>query len=249
MIILKTLSQIDGVRRSCEVVTYVLNELKKVITPGITTAFLNDMAEDLCYQRGAIPGFKGYQGFPYTICASRNSEVVHGFPDDVPLVNGDILSIDFGSIYKGWYGDAAFTVGLGDVSTRIQRLLDVGVGCLNVGIKSAQVFNRVGDIGHAIQKHAEDNDFGVVTEFVGHGIGKDLHEEPQIPNYGQGSSGYMLRPGMCIAIEPMITEGSPKVKLATDGWTAVTMDGKLAVHFERTIAILPEGPEILTKWR
>jgi methionyl aminopeptidase len=248
MIILKTLSQIDGIRRSCKIVAYVLRELKKAVEPGITTMFLNRMAEDLCFQKGGTPGFKGYQGFPYSICSSRNEEIVHGLPSEIPLRNGDIISIDFGVIYKGWYGDAAFTTGVGVVTSDIELLMNVGLGCLNAGINNAQIFNRIGDISHAVQAHAEGNGYGIVREFVGHGVGRNLHEEPQIPNYGNASTGYMLRPGMVIAIEPMITVGDPAVKQLADGWTNITADGELAVHFEHTVAILPEGPEILTKF-
>jgi methionyl aminopeptidase len=247
MIIIKTLSQIEGLRKSCKIVAYILNELKKAIEPGISTIFLNRMAEDLCFQKGATPGFKGYHGFPYSICASVNNEIVHGFPNESPLKEGDILSIDCGVIYKGWYGDSAFTAGVSKVTPKVQDFMNVGSECLDIGIRKAQVFNRVGDISNAIQAHAEAKGYGVVREFVGHGVGMDLHEEPQIPNYGPARTGYMLRAGMVIAIEPMITAGSPKVLQLNDGWTNITADGGLAVHFEHTIAILPDGPEILTK--
>ena len=247
MIIIKTSSQIDGIRKSCRIVAYVLKALKAAIKPGITTNFLDKMAEDLCVQKGGIPGFKGYKGFPYSICASKNEEVVHGFPNDIPLQEGDIISIDFGVVYKGWYGDSAFSAGVGKISTKAEHLLQTGRNCLNLGIKEAQAYGRIGNVSNAIQEYAEKQKYGVVREFVGHGIGKNLHEEPYVPNWGSKGVGYMLKPGMVIAIEPMITEGSQKVKQLSDGWTNVTVDGKLAVHFEHTVAILPDGPEILTK--
>lgn len=246
MIILKTSRQIDGIRKSCQIVAYVLKELSKAVEPGITTKFLNRMAEDLCIQRGGTPGFKGYRGFPYSICASRNSEVAHGFPSEEPLRYGDILSIDFGVVYKGWYGDSALTVPVGKISKDIEHLLTVGENCLYEGINAAKPFCKIGDISYAIQKYAEEHSYGVIREFVGHGIGRDLHEEPQVPNFGSQGSGYILKPGVVIAIEPMISAGCCKVKTLPDEWTAVTTDGKLAVHFEHTIAITDKGMEILT---
>jgi methionyl aminopeptidase len=246
MIILKTLPQIDGIRKSCKIVAYVLKEIESTIKPGITTNFLNTMAEDLCYQRGAIPGFKGYRGFPFSICASKNNTVVHGFPDDVLLKNGDILSIDFGVLYKGWYGDSAFTKGVGKIDKKTQRLVDTGKECLYKGINAVQAYCKVGDISHAVQQHAEHSGYNVVRDFVGHGIGKNLHEEPQIPNFGKQHTGIILKPGSVIAIEPMITAGTYKTITLSDGWTTVTQDSKLAVHFEHTIAITSSGIEILT---
>lgn len=246
MIILKSLQQIDGIRKSCKIVAYVLKELKSAIRPGVTTIFLNDMAEDLCFQKGAVPGFKGYRGFPFSICASKNEKIVHGFPDDVPLKDGDVLSIDFGVLYKGWYGDSAFTKGVGKVSKKTQKLIDVGRECLYKGIDAAKPYSRVGDISNAIQTHAEKNGYGVVREFVGHGIGKNLHEEPQIPNFGKSDSGLLLKPGSVIAIEPMINMGTYKTTTLKDGWTVSTQDSKISVHFEHTISITSKGIEILT---
>jgi methionyl aminopeptidase len=247
MIILKTKSHIDGIRKSCQIVAYVLKELKKEIKPGITTKYLNDMAEDLCFQKGAVPGFKGYRGFPYSICSSRNAEIVHGFPSDLPLREGEILSIDFGALYKGWYGDSAFTAPVGKVSPEIRKLLAVGRGCLYAGIEAAKPYCKIGDISYAVQTYAEKRKFNVVREFVGHGIGKDLHEEPQVPNWGSKGSGYMLKPGSVIAIEPMVSAGTCEIKVMPDNWTAVTVDGMPSVHFEHTIAITENGTEILTK--
>lgn len=246
MIILKTLTQIEGIRKSCIITAYVLKELKNAIKPGITTNFLNDMAEDLCNQKGGTPAFKGYRGFPFSICASLNEMVVHGFSNNKPLKEGDILSIDFGVLYKGWYGDSAFTVGVGKISKKAQKLINIGEECLNNAINISYPYCRVGDISNAVQSTAEENGYGVVRDLVGHGIGRNLHEEPQIPNYGKAHTGLLLKPGSVIAIEPMITEGTYKIRVLEDHWTTVTIDGKLAVHFEHTIAITSDGVEILT---
>lgn len=246
MIIIKTISQIDKLKKSCRIVGHVLSILKKEIRPGITTMYLNNLAEELCYERGGIPGFKGYKGFPYAICASKNSEIVHGFPDDVVLKDGDILSIDFGVIYKGWWGDSAFTTGVGNISLAAKKIIAIGEECLNIGINNAKPFKRIGDISNSIQQHAESNGYNVVKEFVGHGVGMNLHEDPQIPNYGEPYTGHLIRPGTVIAIEPMITIGSSDNTVGDNGWTASTNDGKLAVHFEHTIAIMYNTVEILT---
>jgi methionyl aminopeptidase len=246
MILLKTSQQIDGIRKSCRIVAYVLKELKDAIKPGITTNFLNIMAEELSFQRGAIPGFKNYRGFPFSICASKNEKVVHGFPDNIPLKDGDVLSIDFGILYKGWYGDSAFTKAVGKISKETIKMIDIGRECLYVGISAAKPYCRVGDISNAIQQHAEKNGYGVVRDFVGHGIGKNLHEEPQVPNFGKQHYGTILKPGAVIAIEPMITMGTYKTITLEDGWTVATQDSKLAVHFEHTISITNDGVEILT---
>ena len=246
MIIIKTISQIDKLKKSCRIVGHVLSILKKEIRPGITTMYLNNLAEELCYERGGIPGFKGYKGFPYAICASKNSEIVHGFPDDVVLKDGDILSIDFGVIYKGWWGDSAFTTGVGNISLAAKKIIAIGEECLNIGINNAKPFKRIGDISNSIQQHAESNGYNVVKEFVGHGVGMNLHEDPQIPNYGEPYTGHLIRPGTVIAIEPMIVEGSSDNTVGDNGWTASTNDGKLAVHFEHTIAVMYNTVEILT---
>jgi methionyl aminopeptidase len=246
MIILKTLTQIDGIRKSCAITAYVLKELKNAIEPGITTNFLNKMAEDLCNQRGGTPAFKGYRGFPFSICSSLNDTIVHGFSNDSPLKEGDILSIDFGVLYKGWYGDSAFTKGVGKISEKAQKLMYVGEECLHNAINASNPYCRIGDISNAVQSNAEINGYGVVRNLVGHGVGKNLHEEPQIPNYGKAHTGLLLKPGSVIAIEPMITEGTYETRVLEDRWTTVTLDGKLAVHFEHTIAITSDGAEILT---
>lgn len=246
MIILKNNSEIEGINRSCEIVAYVLKELEKEVKPGTTTNYLDKMAEELCMEKGGTPGFKGYRGFPYSICASKNDRIVHGFPDDVPLRSGDILSIDFGVLYKGWYGDSALTIPVGEVSPEVSKLLYVGKECLDIGINILQGFVRVGDISHVIQTHAEDNGFSVVKEFVGHGIGRNLHEEPQIPNWGDPHTGSILKAGTVIAIEPMVNMGSPDTVTLADGWTTATKDSKPSVHFEHTIAITESGPKVLT---
>lgn len=246
MIILKTTDEIDKLRKSCEIVAYVLKNLEEAIQPGITTEALNLMAEDLCFQKGGRPAFKGYQGFPYSICASKNHKIVHGFPDDNPLKSGEIISIDFGVEYGGWYGDSAFTKAVGEVPKNIERLLRVGEECLYAGIKAAKVNCKIGDISNAIQTHAEKHGYGVVKEYVGHGIGKNLHESPQIPNFGKPDTGYTLRAGSTVAIEPMINLGTGKTSVLTNDWEVVTADGQYSVHFEHTVAITKNGVEILT---
>jgi methionyl aminopeptidase len=248
MIILKTYSQVECIRKSCKIVSYVLNELRKEIQPGVTSIYLNNLAEELCCSRGGTPGFKGYKGFPYSICASKNSEIIHGFPNNTPLVDGDVISIDFGVLYKGWWGDSAFTVGVGKTSHSTDRIIRVGEECLKEGIKNTKPFKRIGDISFSIQKHAEKNGYDVVREFVGHGVGKNLHEDPQIPNFGEEYSGHLIRPGTVIAIEPMITDGSCEHTVLDNGWTAVTKSGKLSVHFEHTVVVLSDRVEILTSF-
>jgi methionyl aminopeptidase len=247
MIILKTLTQIDSIRKSCAITAYVLKEIESNIKPGVTTNYLNIMAEELCYQKGGTPAFKGYKGFPFSICSSLNEVVVHGFPNDNPLKEGDILSVDFGVLYKGWYGDSAFTKGVGKISEKAQKLMGTCNECLYNAIDIVRSFCRVGDISYAVQSHAEANGYGVVRDLVGHGIGKNLHEEPQIPNFGKPHTGLLLKPGSVVAIEPMITMGGYKTRVLEDRWTTVTLDGKLAAHFEHTIAITEDGVEILTK--
>ena len=246
MILLKTAAQIDGIRKSCKIVAIVLNELKHLIAPGISTAELNKAAEDICYQHNAIPAFKGYRGFPYSICASKNKEIVHGFPNKIPLKSGDIISIDFGVIYKGWYGDAAFTKCVGVAGNKKIKLINITKQCLDKAINKAWPGNRIGDIGFVIQSHAENNGFNVIKDFVGHGIGRDLHEDPQIKNYGARGEGKILKVGMTIAIEPMIVQGTSETLTMNNKWTVVSKDGGLSAHFEHSIVITKEGPEILT---
>lgn len=247
MVILKTKKELDKMRYSGYIAGNVLNEIKLSAKPGITTKYLNDKAEKIIRQHKAIPAFLGYKGFPFTICASINEEIIHGLPSDRELIDGDIISIDLGAIYKDYYSDTAITVSVGKISSEAERLISVTEECLNQGIKKAVPNGRLGDISNVIQTHAEINRFNVVRNFGGHGIGRDLHEKPQILNYGKAGSGIMLKVGMVIAIEPMITEKEPDNKVTSGGWTVITKDNGLSAHFEHTIAITEDGPEILTK--
>jgi len=234
-------------RTSGRMVAEVLEMLERHVAPGVTTLELNRLAEDQCRKWKARPAFKGYGGFPFTICASPNDRVVHGFPNAEPLKDGEILSIDFGLIYDGFYGDAAVTLPVGEIDDSTRLLLDVTRRSLADGIAAAVNNGRLSDISHAVQKRVESAGFSVVREFVGHGIGSQLHEDPQIPNYGPPARGPKLKSGMTLAIEPMVNVGSPAVRVLEDGWTAVTLDGRLSAHFEHTIAITDRGPEILTR--
>ena len=228
-------------------VAEILALLTEQVKPGITTSELDQLAEKECLLRKAKPAFKGYGGFPFSICASPNEKVVHGFPNREPLVEGDILSIDFGVIYDGFYGDSAVTLPVGKVATATRNLLEVTEGSLEQAIQACQVSGRLGDVSHAVQAHVEPRGFSVVREFVGHGIGTKLHESPQVPNFGPADQGPKLKVGMVMAIEPMINAGAPGVSILPDGWTAVTVDGSLSAHFEHTVAITEQGPEILTR--
>jgi len=247
MVILKTKKELDKMRNSGYIAGNVLKEIKLNAKPGITTKYLNDKAERIIRQHKAVPGFLGYKNFPFTICASINEEIIHGLPSDRELIEGDILSVDLGVIYEGWYSDTAITIPIGKISYSAKKLISVTKECLYKGIEKAISNGRLGDISNTIQIHAESNGFGVVKNFGGHGIGRDLHEKPQILNYGKVSSGIMLKVGMVIAIEPMITEKDPDNKITKGGWTVETKDGGLASHFEHTVAITENGPEIFTK--
>lgn len=247
MIILKSQREINYLRDAGQVVAQTLEEVRKAVQPEITTQELDQIAEEYIKSCGATPAFKGYHGFPGNICASVNEEVVHGIPGLRKLKNGDNVSIDIGAVINGYYGDAAITVPVGEVDAQVQQLLDITEQSLYKGIEQAIAGNRLGDISHAVQAHAEKYGYGVVRDFVGHGIGRNMHEDPQIPNYGIPGRGPRLKPGMTLAIEPMINMGTQEVKVLDDGWTVVTTDGKRSAHFEHTIAITPEGPEILTK--
>ena len=247
MIILHGEEDISGIKKSCEIVAYVLSCLEREVKPNITTNYLNDLAETLTFEKGARPGFKGYRGFPYSICASINEQVVHGFPSNEPLKEGDILSIDFGILYKGWYGDSALTIPVGKISPRRKKLIQTTDECLNLAIKQCIHGNRIGDISYTIQQHAEKNGFNVVKGFTGHGIGKNLHEDPAIPNFGNKVEGYLLKNGMAIAIEPMLVDGSGGVIIEDDGWTVSTENKDVSAHFEHTLAITNNEPVILTK--
>lgn len=247
MIVIKSPSQLDKMRAAGRIVAEVLARLKEEIKPGATTAALDQIAEKACVKAGAKPAFKGYGGFPYAICASPNDRIVHGFPDDRPLEPGDILSIDFGVLYKGYYGDSAFTAPVGEIDAGARELVAATEESLQKAIDQAVPGGRLSDVSHAVQSWVEPKGFSVVREFVGHGIGQRLHESPQIPNFGPPGQGPRLKPGMVLAIEPMINVGVPDVKILEDGWTAVTQDGKLSAHFEHTVAITDQGPEILTR--
>ena len=247
MIILKSPQEIERMKKACSIVAEILHLLKEKIKPGVTTLELNDFAENEAKKRNAVAAFKGYSGYPFALCCSVNDQVVHGMPDERVLFPGEIISIDFGVVYDGFYGDAAVTVPVGAVSEQIQKLLRVTEEALYHGIDAAKPTGRLSDISHAVQRHVENNGFSVVRDFVGHGIGKSLHESPQVPNFGLPGKGVRLKPGMVLAIEPMINEKGPGVKVLEDGWTAVTCDGGMSAHFEHTVAITDRGPEILTK--
>ena len=246
MITCRSAEELVKLRAANQVVARILDELRRLTVPGATTALLDAEAERMVREAGAEPAFKGYRGFPATICASRNHEVVHGIPSSTPLVEGDILSIDMGVKLDGFYGDSAVTVGVGTIAEDAQRLLDVTEASLYKGIDAVRPGARVTDIGQAVQQYVEGQGFTVVRDFVGHGIGTKLHEEPQIPNYGPGGRGPRLSEGMVLAIEPMVNAGRPSVRVLSDGWTAVTTDGKLSAHFEHTVAVTADGFEILT---
>ncbi len=246
MIVLKTPAEIEKMRRSGHMVAEVLQLLREKVTPGITTYELDQIAEKQCIKWKAKPAFKGYGGFPFTICASPNDRVVHGFANHDPLQDGDIISIDFGLIIDGFYGDSAITIPVGQIDRETKRLLQVTKESLECGIAAAQPGGYLSDISSAVQTRVEKDGFSVVREFVGHGIGRQLHEDPQIPNYGTPRRGPKLKVGMTFAIEPMVNVGLSGVKVLEDGWTAVTVDGQRSAHFEHTIVITESGPEILT---
>jgi methionyl aminopeptidase len=247
MVILKLPDEIEKLRTSNLIVAEILNALRERVRPGITTNELDSYCEELSRKKRVKPAFKGYRGYPFALCTSVNGEVVHGMPSDRPLVSGDILSLDFGVNYKGYYGDAAITVPVGAVSAEAMRLLKVTEAGLYDAIRQASAGNRLGDISAAVQERIESEGFSVVRDFVGHGIGRSLHEDPQIPNYGVRGRGIELKPGMVLAIEPMVNEGSYEVQVLSDGWTVVTKDGKLSAHFEHSVVITENGPEILSQ--
>ena len=248
MIILKTSEEIEIMARASRVVAETLAMLRREVRPGITTDELDRLAEQFIRSHGGTPAFKGYRNYPKTLCASINDQVVHGIPSKRALKEGDIIGLDLGAIVEGFYGDSAVTVAVGKVSPRIAELLKVTEASLFAGIAQAVVGNRLSDISHAVQQHAEAAGFSVVTDFVGHGIGRQLHEEPQVPNYGKPGQGPRLQEGMVLAIEPMINMGKSGVRVLDDRWTAVTTDGSLSAHFEHTIAIQASGPpRILTQ--
>ncbi len=247
MIVCKSASELVRMRTANALVADVLGALEAMVLPGVTTLDLDAVAESLVREGGAEPAFKGYRGFPATVCASVNEEVVHGIPSKRPLKAGDIVSLDVGVLLDGFYGDSALTVPVGEISVAAAKLLSVTEQSLERAISAVRVGARVSDLGHAVQHYVEANGYSVVREFVGHGIGTKLHEEPQIPNYGEPGQGPRLAEGMVLAIEPMVNVGSATVKILKDGWTAVTSDGNLSAHFEHTVAVTAEGAEVLTR--
>lgn len=246
VIIIKSSREIEHLKRSNAIVAEVFGTLKKAIRPGMTTKELDQMTEKIILSRGALPAFKGYRGFPASLCVSINEEVVHGIPSQRKLREGDLVSLDVGVNLKGYFGDGAITLPVGEVDKEARRLLEVTERALYIGIEKAEVGNRLSDISSAIQVWVESHGFSVVRDFVGHGIGRDLHEEPQIPNFGSPHQGPRLEKGMVFALEPMVNEGTYEVRILADGWTVVTADGKRSAHFEHTIAITDGKAEILS---
>jgi methionyl aminopeptidase len=247
MVILKLPEEIEKARASNRIVAEVLSKLRDKVKPGVRTKELDKFAEEVAEKRGAKPAFKGYRGYPHSLCISINEVVVHGMPSERVLEEGDIVSLDFGVCYHGFCGDSALTLPVGKVTEKALRLMEVTEQSLYAGIEQAKSGNRLGDISAAVQTVVEDAGYSVVRDFVGHGIGKNLHEEPQIPNFGQKGRGIELKCGMILAIEPMVNEGKYKVQILPDGWTVVTRDGSLSAHFEHSIAITENGPDILSK--
>lgn len=246
MIFLKTYKEIDIMRESSLLVARTHAELAKVIRPGITSLYLDNLAEEFIRDNGGLPGFKGYNDFPYTLCVSQNEEVVHGMPSNKEIKNGTILSIDCGVLMNGYYGDSAYSFSVGELTQEKKRLLDVTKEALDRGVIAAKFGNTIGDIGFTIQNFAESHGYSVVRDLVGHGIGKQLHESPEVPNYGKKGMGSILEDGMVLAIEPMINLGSPDIIHKNDGWTIVTKDGLPSAHFEYTVAIKKDKTEVLS---
>ena len=252
MIHLKTKEEINKMRSAAQIVVEALNTLREMVEPGISTWDLDKKAEEVAIKRGAVPAFKGYSDYPGSVCFAINSEVVHGIPSKKKILKeGDIVGIDFGVILDGFYGDSAITVPVGEISAMAHKLLKVTEESLLKGIQEAAPDNGLFEVSGAIQSHVEEMGFSIVRSFVGHGIGKNLHEDPQVPNFvphnGKRSNGVKLKPGMVIAIEPMVNVGKPDIKILSDGWTAVTVDGTLSAHFEHTVAVTENGPVILTQ--
>ncbi|MCK8816187.1 type I methionyl aminopeptidase [Natroniella sulfidigena] len=247
MIIRKSAREIDTMRKAGQIVAQTHAVLAEKIKPGITTQEIDQIAEEFIRAQGAKPAFKGYQGFPNTVCIAINEQVVHGIPSEYRLEEGDIIGLDIGAVVDGYYGDAAQTLAVGQVSQEAERLLTVTKEALFKGIEQVKVDNRISDISNAVQQHAEQAGYSVVRRFVGHGIGRNMHEEPQVPNFGSPGRGPRLKEGMVLAIEPMINVGGCEVETLDDGWTVVTCDGKLSAHFEHTVAVTESGFRILTQ--
>ena len=246
MVYRKKTSEIEQIIASSQIVFAVQQKLEALIAPGISTLELDEIAEAEIRAMGAVPAFKGYPGFPFSICASVNASIVHGFPDETPLQEGDIACIDIGALLDGYYGDGAFTIGVGTISAEAQHLIDGTLACLELGIAQAVPDGRLSDISHAIQRHADAQGLAIIREYGGHGIGRSLHESPHINNYGPPGKGPKLKPGHVFCIEPILCLGNPEVEHLDDGWTTLTRDRSLAAHSEHTIAITEDGPQILT---
>ena len=249
MMYCKTEEEIDLIRKSSLLVAKTHAEIAGLIKPGVTTLELDSIAEEFIRDNGGLPAFKGYQGFPNTLCVSPNDQVVHGIPNNIALKGGDILSVDCGVLMNGYYGDSAFTYEIGEIDVENRKLLEVTKASLYKGIEMAIDGNRVGDIGYAVQTYAESFGYGVVRELVGHGIGKQLHESPEVPNYGRLGNGVMLKEGLVIAIEPMINMGTRKIMQHNDGWTITTIDNKPSAHFEHTVVVRKGKAEILSSFK
>ena len=247
-VVLKNPDEINAIRKSSLLVGKALAEIAKIVEPGVTTLQLDRVADSFIRDHGAYPGFLGYHDFPNSICASVNQAVVHGIPNAQPLKEGDIVSIDIGVLWEGFWGDSAFTFAVGQISNDLQKLLDVTRMCLELGVEQVAIGKRIGDIGYAVQNYAETNGYGVVRELVGHGVGIQLHEAPEVPNYGRRGQGLVMTEGLVIAIEPMINLGTKNVRQLKDGWTIETQDGKPSAHFEHTVAVGKGGAEKLSSF-
>ena len=247
MIFCKSASEIEKLRRSARIVRQLLQETGEQARSGMTTLELEKFVEKRLAQVGAKPAFKGYRGYPCCLCTSVNEQIIHGIPSGRRLKDGDVLSLDLGVIVNGYIGDSALTVPIGEISESLKRLLRVTEEALELAIQKVRLGNRVGDISATVEQYALKNGYGVVREFVGHGVGRDLHEEPQVPNYGRAGHGPLLKEGMVLAIEPMLTAGSPDLKVLNDNWTAVTLDGGASAHFEHMVAVTRNGPDVLTR--
>ena len=246
MITIKSAEEIGKMRRAGALLHQVLEELRKLVEPGVTTAYIDEVAEKLIRDGGAIPSSKGYEGFPSSICASVNDEVVHGFPSKRVLKEGDLLSIDCTLLLDGWQSDSAFSVAVGKASPETERLIRVTEECFWIGLDKARAGNRIGDIGHAVQEHAEKNGYGVIRDLCGHGIGREMHEDPSVPNFGTAGRGVRLRPGMVFTIEPMIARGRWPIYVDDNGWTIITRDHSWCSHYEHTLVVTEADPEILS---
>jgi len=247
-VVIKTQDEINAIRKSSLLVGKTLAEIAKIVEPGVTTLQLDKVAETFIRDHGAYPGFLGYHDFPNSICASVNQAVVHGIPNAQPLKEGDIVSVDIGVLWEGFWGDSAFTFAVGNISDDLKKLLEATRVCLELGLEQAAIGKRIGDIGYAVQTYAESKGYGVVRELVGHGVGIELHEAPEVPNYGRRGHGLVLTEGMVLAIEPMINQGTKKVRQLKDGWTIETQDGKASAHFEHTVAVGKGGAEKLSSF-